>query len=694
MADDIFKGSTVTTESAADDVFRGALVHTTPVADDIFRGRLATTTQPAGDVFGGQIVTDSVHADDVFRGQVLDGLVPTPAAVWGYDPASLFDVDYEFQGGVGRAWINGVLYESIAAAYTAGALIQDATNGDAVLLPSAVTEIDYVATGVNVSPAAGTGITQYLMSVDDNGLGTATDNIAYCGEQNPSGTTQLRQSASSSTGSPTGNYSSLLANAPTTRGVIAQFAGRLKSGANRWFYNGRYNASDSVANFPGNMRLFRFGNGLSNTRKWLGSLLRFRAWGTTVADDTLLGMSALRPDRFLNCAYSWWIKDQCEIRNGVMYFTGAGLIGTNAVGAAGRQFMAAVDLTTGLLVGYKTLYTSYIRDDHDAPGFKFLDNGGLLVSYPPHNDDGVIRARYSADGTVNNLGSEFTLATYTEASYVQLQEFGSRVLHFVRDTVNAWAVTRSDDYGQSGTWTKMRTLLNSGLQFYCNAMKVDEDLIRVFTYNHPETGDNVIKMLEITPSTGAVVTGSGTLGDLYDTGAGTPVAAFSAVSTIFAPAAGSCVRLLDISDDGNTLLLWETVNGQYGSGVYKIAIYNGGDRFASSGWTVKTTIGAAGASFANPATTYIGGMCFDRSPGSGLRIYVSQEAGGTWTIKKMTSADNGDTWSSVTLATSAKKLIRPASPIGATAKRPVIWQECDIYNTYTDFFMDTVWPTV
>jgi len=629
------------------------------------------------------------------RGKSTPG-TPSAPPVWKTDTNRLYDVDYEFPGG-GRAYVGGVTYDSLAAAYAAAAaagpnqpgyLYQDDTNGDYVITPANLTELNHFSSGFNSNPAGGTGVTQYLMSVDDLDVGTATDNLGYCGEQNPAGIVQIRQSITAATV----NYSSFLASAPTSRGVRAQHCGRWKSGSNRWYYSGRYNGQTSEASFPTGLRRIRFGNGLTNTRRWLGQKGRYWGYTTTQNDDMLLGWSALdRIKSILNCAYSWWIKNQCEVRNGVLYVTGAGRIGTNAVGTAGRQFMIAINIYTGELVGYKTLYTNYIADDHNAAGFKFLGNGTLFVQYPPHNDDGAVRARISPDGTVNNLGAEFTLPALTEASYVQLHDFGATLMHFARDTVNAWSVMTSNNYGANGSWTKQRNLFSSSLQCYTNTNKIGADLIRAFIYDHPEFGDNKIRMCEIVPSTGDVVSGAGTLGNLYDGSPGA-VADYASLSAIFSPAAGSCVRLLDVSADGNMMLLWETVNGAYGSGVYKIAMYNGGDRFSAAGWTVKTTIGAAGASFANPATTYIGGACFANAPHDGLRIYVSQESGGTWTIKQMDSDDNGDSWTSQTIATSAtSKLIRPASPVGANDRMPVMWQD-GIYNTYTDFLLDTALP--
>lgn len=93
MADDIFKGALVTTETPGDDVFRGALVHTTPVNDDIFRGRLIATA-PDGDTFVGQIMHFEEHADDVFRGARAQW--NQTWALWsaGLTAAQVLDVDF------------------------------------------------------------------------------------------------------------------------------------------------------------------------------------------------------------------------------------------------------------------------------------------------------------------------------------------------------------------------------------------------------------------------------------------------------------------------------------------------------------------------------------------------------------------------------------------------------------------------
>ena len=77
MADDIFKGLRVTTESPGDNVFRGALVHTAPVGDNIFRGRLVATA-PDGNKFVGQVVHNEEHPDGLYRGARVNGLYSGP----------------------------------------------------------------------------------------------------------------------------------------------------------------------------------------------------------------------------------------------------------------------------------------------------------------------------------------------------------------------------------------------------------------------------------------------------------------------------------------------------------------------------------------------------------------------------------------------------------------------------------------
>lgn len=102
MADDIFKGALVTTETPGDDVFRGALVHTTPVNDDIFRGRLIATA-PDGDTFVGQIMHFEEHADDVFRGARAQW--NQTWALWsaGLTAAQVLDIDF---ANTDRHWQN------------------------------------------------------------------------------------------------------------------------------------------------------------------------------------------------------------------------------------------------------------------------------------------------------------------------------------------------------------------------------------------------------------------------------------------------------------------------------------------------------------------------------------------------------------------------------------------------------------
>jgi len=118
------------------------------------------------------VVVTATNADgSTSAGSNAVGPVAAAPSDW-WTANAYIDLDYEND----RAYVNGTAYASIAAARTAGAIVQ--TGGiDRVALPTLAASYAIAATGVTGSVLPGSSLPQYLVAIDDGADGAATDQL-------------------------------------------------------------------------------------------------------------------------------------------------------------------------------------------------------------------------------------------------------------------------------------------------------------------------------------------------------------------------------------------------------------------------------------------------------------------------------------------------------------------------------------
>lgn len=379
-------------------------------------------------------------------------------------------------------------------------------------------------------------------------------------------------------------------------------------------------------------------------------------------------------------AYSWWVHPSSII------FRGFPLIGY--VNNAGVQ---SVVRTTGGGVPslFSSLQTVSGKDDHNAPAIRELNDGSVLYAWAMHNIESKLYYHKSTNttGLPGNLITPSQLTTLGLCSYAQIFTYGDNVYAFNRYSNIFWGHFKSAN--NASTWTTNRPFAgdNTGTtpQLYLQGRQISSSAVRFFITNHGTATNNNIWVADLDLSTELLTSGGVSLGYLDGTIASgkTLPAARADLTSLLSGTTTTLLRLLDVNGAGIAFTYCEFDESGDPS-VYKLARLTGASAHNPAHWTFSEIV-ASGESF-YPISHYVGGVVFANESHSGLRLYVSRESSGIWRIEQWDSAaGDGSDWVTTTLDSSAIKLLRPISPVGATSYLPVYWQRGTAYTDFSDY---------
>ncbi|MGG7567910.1 LamG-like jellyroll fold domain-containing protein [Rhodovulum sp. DZ06] len=389
---------------------------------------------------------------------------------------------------------------------------------------------------------------------------------------------------------------------------------------------------------------------------------------------------------------SWWIHPQARVVGGRLCFGG--------VTESGAQYLYGFG-ADGNMTDRRILSAAYAQDDHNAPAVEVMGNGELFVAYTGHGEDNSVRYRTGPDPA--GLGAEGALTgASTPAAYVQVFTWGAQVWVFTRRGSNAnnWGLYRSGD--NAATWAGggafQQLLLGSeGLGYadpdltYLAIRQVSPGRLRVFATLHPRSFIG-LRVFEIDMASGNVEVGGTAVGNVQ-TGAGLPLVmnaggtpSAALPSILEADGTSDTVRLLDVSDDGGAILyahFTETGSPAW-DGEIRRALLTGVDPSTAAHWSHSVVAPTGDPFFA--ASAYFGGACFDRTAGADA-VFTSEEVAGSWAIRRRVATGGGASWpiSREVAASASAFLVRPISPVGASAAFPVTFQEVRAFPTYSSW---------
>ncbi len=306
---------------------------------------------------------------------------------------------------------------------------------------------------------------------------------------------------------------------------------------------------------------------------------------------------------------------------------------------------------------------SVSADDHNAAAVEVLSNGDTLACFSTshNNNNKFCVALKKPNGSFNPV----ILTMTNNVTYSQILEIGGVVYVFFRHGSTAWSMIKSNDFGQ--TWTSSVDVISGGTNLlYCIFRKTEDDRIRIVVYNHPSSGDTVIRggFLDLVSNTVLDESGAqiGTIGTAVSISSFTP---------LITPQSGHAFRLFDAVKGGSTfeILYCDMLTSDFNNdGQYKLY---------SNGTTIDICSG--GKAFHN-SSHYYGGAVFGISKNE---IYISRydKVKYCWCIERYLIVD-GNAVIEKTIRRSKDKLLRPVYDNGVLAFQSGYYNENMLPNTF------------
>lgn len=400
--------------------------------------------------------------------------------------------------------------------------------------------------------------------------------------------------------------------------------------------------------------------------------------------------------------YCWFNDPRALRKDGVLYF--------GNIDPAGNVECRSLDEVTGVVSAPAVTYPAFEADDHDNPGFLIRASDGVIMCFfTIHVGDVYCTTAPSADvagltlaNTANitgEVGGRSGGAGYTYASPFQLTgEAGDPIyLSFRYHNAPSGAVafhglSKSVDGGVSWTDTagnpNAHTLMVQVT--YHHAVQNGDDRIDFAYSNHPDDPDDH-GVYHVYYQGGNLYKTDGTLVGVPGAGGAMGGAyALADISQVFAAAGGEIAWIWDIAIDPDTgfpVIVYIVYGAPYPTGPW---------RYERAHWTgsawVRHTVADAGSKF--PTTTdfthggqYAGGIAVDQF-NPDVVYYGSNAGGGDHKMYLAVTADNGATWSPVTLSDGSDKAVRPIAVRGEPGRTQVIWEHGSYFDYFGNYAMD------
>ena len=194
-----------------------------------------------------------------------------------------------------------------------------------------------------------------------------------------------------------------------------------------------------------------------------------------------------------NMCYTWWTWPQIVSAGGKTFFgyvSSNGVVGVAARDAAGEIIRTPLHHT--------------VTDDHNSCSVSLMDDGRIMAVYADgHNLDKHIFIRISeAPGDVRTFSAPIVLTSSAVTTYAQVFHTNGKYYIFFRSGNRSWRYFMSTD---GKTWSRERTFLLGGMQYYCKFMTTDDPAqLQVAMISNPRAADHNIRTAVIDLSTGLV----------------------------------------------------------------------------------------------------------------------------------------------------------------------------------------------
>lgn len=396
-----------------------------------------------------------------------------------------------------------------------------------------------------------------------------------------------------------------------------------------------------------------------------------------------------------NGGWCWFQDPRAIIQNDQL------LIGGVAGNGRGDAAVGVYDLGSGTRTGRTTLHENFDRDDHNSPVFYARPDGSVVTVYARHSTENLHYYRISSANNYLQWGDEKTIAYEDQVTYMNLYylESDDTLYNFFRGIDWNPTVITSKDHGTS--WGEAQHLIQNEVEGrhrpYARYASNGKDTIAIsFTDAHPRDYGTSIYYAEF--RNGNFYTANGALiKNLQKDGPLKP----SEAEKIFTGGEGA-FRGNELSAEKSA---WTSAIAFDAKGqphiAYSLYMNNRDQRYRISTWNGTTWIdrevARAGTRLYEREASYTGLITFD--PTNPNLVVISTDVspttgeplGGKHQIFKA-NIGTQDTikniqWERLTFD-DKRHNIRPLI-VSGEGHKIILWSRGQ-YNTYTDYYLDTV----
>jgi hypothetical protein len=337
-------------------------------------------------------------------------------------------------------------------------------------------------------------------------------------------------------------------------------------------------------------------------------------------------------------------------------------------------------------------------DDHNRPSFRADDDKPPISFVDQHAVEAFIRQRVGA--SPHDFASLETAAE-TQIAFPDVVTYSHNMRKTATNTL-LLACRVGDQGWYKRVTTDWGTTWGTAYPFHTSAYATFAQYghyAHYVTYSHPiTTPNNTIRYFKINLDDGACTNAAGTvIGNAFtDTVAIANSGMTMARQSYDTDAGHNTDRVFDVGPTGSIAAMQFDKNhpesgGMYG--VYRFATTGATPNSSQSpddpqrGWVFEQIV-LSGVPVGYYQSSYVGGMFFGATDNE---IFLSREAGGTWTLERWTKT--GATWAIaevIATRTGGVKLGRPQIPVGAVGKGFLAAVEYFYYptNTFLGYYGD------
>lgn len=371
------------------------------------------------------------------------------------------------------------------------------------------------------------------------------------------------------------------------------------------------------------------------------------------------------------------------------------------VTAAGIIWIYKISHATGQVVDSKLLSSvnTGVNNDHLYPVSLVTPGGGVLVGHTGFDTFSKLYHARTPDKNLANFAAEVTHNTASgEALYVQnfIHASTGKIFMILREGTGAFNLLESTDDGL--TFNDLGPFVADAQQMFCTGGWVSADVLRLFINNNTLVGATTIGIAELNVVTGALVTGTGSLGNVRSQASmPSALSAWSALvvgATDFNPSAQG---FSSMPANANVFNYHVSTDDKQYTGLY-VGKFTGANQYSAADWTFTKVTDSYPS---GDAAIWPGRMSFSKDAAlTRPRLFVSRNVRGVYYIEQWDAQnDNCTSWRatmhfySATILPSTNQAWAPRGMDNPSPKLPFTFHKT-VFHDYDNWTGGSSWPFI